>query len=178
MGVFYIDAGLLQPCRTRSPQHLPVHPTDAQLASRRLDVTTQDIVVSHRCTFVRRLEHQIVWPVGPDDPDAPVASSSPDHHLQALEPVYPFKYLRFYRDSGLASFGLRGVPIASTVAFIDGDRIGSHVAPLQGSEFADPERSSAQRQRPSYCTVPGLLPKDRRSLIAAGTASVCVADVP
>jgi len=38
LGVFYIDASLLQPCCARPPEYLPVHPADAQFAGHRLDV--------------------------------------------------------------------------------------------------------------------------------------------
>jgi len=45
LSVFHISANYLKPGSERTPEHLPVHPTDTQRPRSWLNVTNKDVVI-------------------------------------------------------------------------------------------------------------------------------------
>src|SRR5579871_557679 len=76
---FRLSTRFSHPRPIRAPQHLPIHPADAELARGRLDVSRQDVVVGHRHALTNGLEHEIAWVVG--------AHEQHDEHYN--HPIHP-----------------------------------------------------------------------------------------
>src|SRR5258708_3182240 len=61
--VFHIGAKYLQPCSVRASEHLPVHPTNAQLSRGWFNVTNEYVVIPDGSSFYRRLKYTIIHSV-------------------------------------------------------------------------------------------------------------------
>src|SRR5512135_1873898 len=113
----------LQPRSERPPQHLPVDPRHTELAGCWLQVPDQYIVVLHWSARLRRLKHQIIRTLGPNDRNPSDGSSRFYFCRKTVQSSNPVDHYSIHRNRRVTGCTLWSAPVTTAEPLVNRDRV-------------------------------------------------------